>query len=70
MVHLLHFRQIMSLERISKVLTCKLFATTFTRKAFSWFSQLSEGSIEGFENFSIKFLEQYHSKEINGKPAY
>ena len=35
MVHMLHFKQRMSLERISKALTCKLFATTFTRKALS-----------------------------------
>ena len=38
--HLLHFKQIISLEEVTEGLTCKLFSTTFTKRALSWFSQL------------------------------
>ena len=57
--HLLQFKQKTSLEEISEGVTCKLFATTFTDRALSWFSQLPEGSIQSFEQFGRMFLEQY-----------
>ena len=37
MAHLLHYKQRMSMERVSKALNCKLFATTLSGKALSWF---------------------------------
>ena len=59
--HLLHFKQRASLEEITEGLTCKLFSTTFTEQALSWFSQLSEGSIHSFEQLGRMILEQYKS---------
>ena len=38
MAHLLHFMQRMFMERVSEVLTCKLFAKNLTGKALSWFN--------------------------------
>ena len=61
MVHMLHFKQRMSMEKVSEALTCKLFTTTLTGKALSWFNQLLEGSIESFTTFGRKLLEQYHN---------
>ena len=57
MAHLLYFKPRMSIERVSKALTCKLFATTLTGKAFTWFIQLPEGSLGSFTTFRRKFLE-------------
>ena len=37
MAHLFHYKQRMSMERVSKALNCKLFATTLSGKALSWF---------------------------------
>ena len=47
--HLLQFKQTVSLEEITEGLMCKLFSTTFTKRALSWFSQLLEGSIQSFK---------------------
>ena len=57
--HLLQFKKKTSLEEMNEGLTCKLFATTFTKRALYWFSQLPEGSIQSFEQFGKMFLEQY-----------
>ena len=59
--YLLQFKQKTSLEEINEGLTCKLFATTFTERALTWFSQLSECSIQSFKQFGRIFLEQYKS---------
>ena len=49
--HLLQFKQKTSLEEIIEGLTCKLFATIFTKQALNWFSQLPEASIQSFDQF-------------------
>ena len=49
------------MERVSEALKYKLFATTLSGKALSWFYQLPEGSITSFASFGRKFLEQYHN---------
>ena len=56
MAHLLHYKQRMSMERVSEALNCKLFTTTLSGKALSWFCQLPERSITSFASFSRKFL--------------
>ena len=61
MAQLLHYKQRMSMERVSEGLNCKLFATTLLGKALSWFCQLPEGSITSFASFGQRFLEQYHN---------
>ena len=61
MDHLLHYREMMSLEVVIETLTGKVFATTLTRKALSWFSQLPEGSVRSFEQLEMTFLEQYRN---------
>ena len=60
MAHLLHYKQRMSMEKVSEALKSKLFATTLSGKALSWFCQLPKGSIINFTSFGRKFLEQYH----------
>ena len=57
----------MSMEKVSEALTGKLFATTLTGKALSWFSQLLEGFIGSFTTFGRKFLEQYHNNRPQQK---
>ena len=57
MAHLLHYKQRMSMERVNEALNYKLFVTTFSGKALSWFCQLPEGSITSFASFGRKFLE-------------
>ena len=61
MAHLLHYKQRMSMERVTEALNCNLFTTTLSGKALSWFYQPPEGSIKNFTSFSRKFLEQYHN---------
>ena len=61
MAHPLHYKQSMSMERVTEALNYKLFATTLSGKALSWFCQLPEGSITNFTSFGRKFLEQYHN---------
>ena len=43
--YLLQFKQKTLLEEITEGLTCKLFATTFTKRALNSFSQLPKSSI-------------------------
>lgn len=61
LAYLLYYKQRMSMERVIEALNCKLFATTLSGKALSWFCQLPEGSITNFTSFGRKFLEQYHN---------
>ena len=35
MAHLLHFKQRMSMEKVTEALNCKVFSTTLARKALS-----------------------------------
>ena len=42
MTHLLYYKQRMSMEKVSEALKYKLFATTLSGKALSWFCQLPE----------------------------
>ena len=42
MAHLLHFKQRMSMEKVTETLNCKLFASTLAAKALTWFCQLPE----------------------------
>ncbi|XP_023633340.1 uncharacterized protein LOC111828975 [Capsella rubella] len=40
---------------------CKLFAETLQGPALRWFASLSEGSVNGFAQFSTAFIKQYSS---------
>ena len=64
MAHLLHYKQRMSMERVTEALNCKLFATTLSGKSMSWLCQLPEGSITNFTSFGRKFLKQYHNTHL------
>ena len=64
MAHLLHYKQRISMERVIEALNCKLFATTLSGKALSWFCQLLEGFITNFTSFGRKFREQYHNYRL------
>ena len=39
----LQFKERISLEEVTEGLMCKLFSTSFTEQALSWFSQLLKG---------------------------
>lgn len=46
--HLMHFRQLMTLDIGNNVLICKVFSTSLHGPTLSWFYRLSQNSINSF----------------------
>ena len=59
--YIYQFQQKMALETRNEALICKVFSTTLAGPALSWFRQLPERSINGFEDLCKVFLKQYAS---------
>ena len=51
--HLMHFRQVMTLQCKNDPLLCKVFPSSLRRPALAWFNQLPPGSVASFHKLSI-----------------
>ncbi|KAI3458674.1 hypothetical protein Pfo_015337 [Paulownia fortunei] len=57
--HLDNFFAKANLYDLSDAVFCKVFQTTLTKRALSWFNQLPAGSIANFEQLMHKLLHQF-----------
>ena len=57
--HLLHYRQLMTLDIGNNVLLCKFFLTRLHGSTFLWFHRLPQNSINFFHDVSKAFVGYY-----------
>ena len=57
--HLMHFRQIMTLQTDNDALLCKVFSSSLAGPALSWFHRLAPNMITSFRCLFEKFVTQY-----------
>ncbi|CAB4269365.1 unnamed protein product [Prunus armeniaca] len=57
--HIYHFQQQMVLESEDEALLCKLFPSSLSRSALTWFRQLKPKSIGSFNELCEAFISQY-----------
>lgn len=55
--HIAKFRAKAELYQVNDAIYCKIFQTTFSKKALTWFDQLPVGSIDSLETLKKKILE-------------
>lgn len=49
---------------------CKIFRTTLSGRALTWFNQLPAGTIEGFQQMAGRFLSHFSINKRNPKTAH
>ncbi|RVW85215.1 hypothetical protein CK203_046619 [Vitis vinifera] len=54
--HIMHYRQLMTLDIGNNALLCKVFPTSLQGQALSWFHHLSMNSIDNFKDLSKAFV--------------
>lgn len=59
--HVFSFEAQVSLVTIDEGLKCKAFLSTLHGLALAWFSKLPSGSISGWEDFKLKFFNEFAS---------
>ena len=59
----------MSLQEYSDEVMCKVFSTTLTGLARSWFRKLSSGTIDSFDDLSRLFIANFMSYQVRQKNA-
>ena len=57
--HIMHYRQLMTLEIGNDALLCKVFPTSLQGQALSWFHRLPPNSVDNFRDLSEAFVGQY-----------
>ena len=57
--HIMHYRQLMTLDMGNDMLLCKVFPTSLQGQALSWFHRLPSNSIDNFRDLSEVFVGQY-----------
>ena len=57
--HIMHYRQLMTLDIGNDMLLCKVFPTSLQGQALSWFHRLYANSIDNFRDLSEVFVGQY-----------
>ena len=57
--HIMHYRQLMTLDIGNNVLLCKVFPASLQGQALSWFYHLSMNSIDNFKDLPKAFVGQY-----------
>ncbi|BFG30141.1 hypothetical protein CerSpe_164150 [Prunus speciosa] len=57
--HIYHFQQQMVLENEDEALLCKLFPSSLSGSALTWFRQLKPKSIDSFTELCEAFISQY-----------
>ena len=68
--HIMHYRQLMTLDIGNDRLLCKVFPASLQGQALSWFHRLPANSIDNFRDLSEVFVGQYlcsarHKQNIN-----
>ena len=68
--HIMHYRQLMTLDIGNNTLLCKVFSVSLQGQALSWFHHLSPNSVDNFRDLSEAFVGQYlcsarHKKNIS-----
>nr|CAN80065.1 hypothetical protein VITISV_035227 [Vitis vinifera] len=68
--HIMHYRQLMTLDIGNSALLCKIFPTSLQVQALSWFHRLPPNSVDNFRDLSEAFVGQYlcstrHKQNIN-----
>ncbi|RVX11556.1 hypothetical protein CK203_015845 [Vitis vinifera] len=57
--HIMHYRQLMTLDIGNDALLCKVFPASLQGQALSWFHRLPPNSIDNFRDLSEAFVGQY-----------
>ena len=57
--HIMHYRQLMTLDIGNDALVCKVFPASLQGQALSWFHRLPPNSIGNFRDLSEAFVGQY-----------
>ncbi|RVW59243.1 hypothetical protein CK203_101424 [Vitis vinifera] len=57
--HIMHYRQLMTLDIGNDMLLCKVLPTSLQGQALSWFHRLPANSIDNFRDLSEVFVGQY-----------
>ena len=57
--HIMHYRQLMTLDIGNDVLLCKVFLANLQGQAISWFHCLPINSVHNFRDWSEAFMGQY-----------
>ncbi|XP_059597878.1 uncharacterized protein LOC132254885 [Vitis vinifera] len=57
--HIMHYRQLMTLNIGNDVLLCKVFPANLQGQALSWFHRLPPNSVDNFKDLSEAFVGQY-----------
>ena len=57
--HIMHYRQLMTLDIGNDTLLCKVFPASLQGQALSWFYQLPMNSVDNFWDPSKAFVGQY-----------
>ncbi|RVW18079.1 hypothetical protein CK203_109225 [Vitis vinifera] len=57
--HIMHYRQLMTLDIGNDALLCKVFPTSLQGQTLSWFHRLPPNSVDNFRDLSEAFVGQY-----------
>ena len=57
--HIMHYRQLMTLDIGNDALLCKVFPVSLQGHALSWFHRLPMNSVDNFRDLSKAFVGQY-----------
>ncbi|KAJ9702972.1 hypothetical protein PVL29_004643 [Vitis rotundifolia] len=57
--HIMHYRQLMTLDIGNDALLCKVFPVSLQGQALSWFHRLPPNSVDNFRDLSEAFVRQY-----------
>ncbi|KAJ9676029.1 hypothetical protein PVL29_024828 [Vitis rotundifolia] len=57
--HIMHYRQLMTLDIGNDALLCKVFPASLQGQALSWFHRLPPNSVDNFKDLSEAFVRQY-----------
>nr|CAN68057.1 hypothetical protein VITISV_020837 [Vitis vinifera] len=57
--HIMHYRQLMTLDIGNDALLCKVFPASLQGQTLSWFHRLPPNSVDNFRNLSEAFVGQY-----------
>ena len=68
--HIMHYKQLMTLNIGNDALLCKVFSASLHGQALSWFHRLQMNSMNNFRDLSEAFVGQYlcstwHKQNIN-----
>ena len=57
--HIMHYRQLMTLDIENDALLCKVFPASLQGQSLSWFHRLPPNSVDNFRDLSKAFVGQY-----------